>query len=319
MDHDLLRIILLAVVQGLTEFLPVSSDGHLIVVGSLYEALTGQKLEGDQITLTIALHAGTFVTVLVVFRKQILRLLTEDRRVVPLLVVGTIPAAIFGIMLKKTAWGKALLESPMAAGIGLVATGILLLWGTRTSEVLTKAGDADPADAGSGDESTRDSGRIRYTQLNYLQTLIIGCFQASAVLAGVSRSGSTIASGLRIAKLRREDAANFSFLLSIPAIGGAVLLECIELIRKGDANGFAVGHLAIGAVVSMLVGFVALRWLLVWVRGGRLHLFAYWCIPLGIIVTVWQLTAAPVGEVRPTPGLPTSAAEVQIDPMPKQV
>lgn len=297
MDDNLLQIIILAVVQGLTEFLPVSSDGHLIVVGSLYEALTGQKLEGDQITLTIALHAGTFVTVLVVFRTQILRLLKDDRRVIPLIVVGTIPAAIFGIMLKKTAWGKALLESPTAAGIGLVVTGLILLWGTRTSEDLTAAGDSDKtdansADADSADESKRDAGRIRYTQLNYLQTLVIGCFQASAVLAGVSRSGSTIASGLRIAKLRREDAANFSFLLSIPAIGGAVFLECIELIRKGDANGFAVGHLAIGAVVSMLVGFVALLWLLKWVRGGRLHLFAYWCIPLGIIVTIWQLAAA---------------------------
>lgn len=286
MDHDLLRIIILAVVQGLTEFLPVSSDGHLIVVGSLYEAVTGNKLEGDQITLTIALHAGTFVTVLVVFRKQIVRLMAEDRRVVPLLIVSTIPAAIFGIMLKKTDWGKALLASPLAAGIGLIATGIILLWGTRTSEDLTAAGDTDSAE-----EPTREAGRIRYTQLNYLQTLIIGCFQASAVLAGVSRSGSTIASGLRLAKLRREDAANFSFLLSIPAIGGAVLLECIELVSQGDANGFAVGHLAVGAIISMLVGFVALRWLLKWVRGGRLHLFAYWCIPLGIIVTIWQLAA----------------------------
>lgn len=286
MDDNLLQIIILAVVQGLTEFLPVSSDGHLIVVGSLYQSLTGSTLDGDQITLTIALHAGTFVTVLVVFRAQIIRLLKEDRRVVPLLVVGTIPAALFGILLKKTAWGKALLESPIAAGIGLVATGVILLWGTRTSEHLSAAGDADPAE-----ESARDVGRIRYPQLNYLQTLIIGCFQAAAVLAGVSRSGSTIASGLRLAKLRREDAANFSFLLSIPAIGGAVFLECIELVRKGDANGFSVGHLAIGAVISMLVGIVALRWLLTWVRGGRLHLFAYWCIPLGLIVTVWQLAA----------------------------
>ena len=296
--EDLLRIVILGIVQGLTEFLPISSDGHLIVVGTLYESLTGRKLEGEQITLTIALHAGTFVTVLVVFRKQVLRLLNQDRRVIPLLIVGTIPVGIFGLMLKKTAWGNWLINSPIAAGIGLVITGLILLWGTRTSEDLAGVGD----DGSTTDRATNeansaaglggDAGRIRYPQLSYLQTVIIGCFQAAAALPGVSRSGSTIASGLRISNLRREDAANFSFLLSIPAIGGAVFVECIELMRKGDAGGFAVGHLAIGAATAMLVGFIALRWLLTWVRGGQLHLFAYWCIPLGIIVTAWQMLAA---------------------------
>ena len=296
--EDLLRIVILGIVQGLTEFLPISSDGHLIVVGTLYESLTGRKLEGEQITLTIALHAGTFVTVLVVFRKQILRLLNQDRRVIPLLIVGTIPVGIFGLMLKKTDWGKWLINSPIAAGIGLVITGLILLWGTRTSEDIAGTGD----EASKSDRTTDEpksaaelggaAGRIRYSQLNYAQTLVIGCFQAAAALPGVSRSGSTIASGLRISNLRREDAANFSFLLSIPAIGGAVFVECIELMRKGDAGGFAVGHLAIGAATAMLVGFIALRWLLTWVRGGRLHLFAYWCIPLGIIVTAWQMMAA---------------------------
>lgn len=296
--EDLLRIVILGIVQGLTEFLPISSDGHLIVVGTLYESLTGRKLEGEQITLTIALHAGTFVTVLVVFRKQILRLLNQDRRVIPLLIVGAIPVGIFGLMLKKTDWGKWLINSPIAAGIGLVITGLILLWGTRTSEDIAAAGDEESMTGRATDESSfalepgSDTGRIRYTQLGYLQTLVIGCFQAVAALPGVSRSGSTIASGLRLSNLRREDAANFSFLLSIPAIGGAVFVECIELMRKGDAGGFAVGHLAIGAATAMLVGFIALRWLLTWVRGGRLHLFAYWCIPLGIIVTAWQMLAA---------------------------
>jgi undecaprenyl-diphosphatase len=296
--EDLLRIVILGIVQGLTEFLPISSDGHLIVVGTLYESLTGRKLEGEQITLTIALHAGTFVTVLVVFRKQVLRLLNQDRRVIPLLIVGTIPVGIFGLMLKKTAWGNWLINSPIAAGIGLVITGLILLWGTRTSEDLAGAGDDDSTTDRATNEANSaaglggDAGRIRYPQLSYLQTVIIGCFQAAAALPGVSRSGSTIASGLRISNLRREDAANFSFLLSIPAIGGAVFVECIELMRKGDAGGFAVGHLAIGAATAMLVGFIALRWLLTWVRGGRLHLFAYWCIPLGIIVTAWQMLAA---------------------------
>lgn len=287
---ELLRIVILAVVQGLTEFLPISSDGHLLIASSLFEAITGNKLVGKQLTLTIVLHAGTLVTVLVVFRKQLLQLLSTDRRVIPLLIVGTIPAGIFGIALKK--WCGPLLDSPLAGGIGLVATGLILLWGTRNTEqpIHAAADKATPeADAKPKTElDALDSHRIRYTQLSYVQAFVIGCFQAVAVLPGVSRSGSTIASGLAIAKLRREDAANFSFLLSVPAVGGAVLLELIALWKSGG-EGFDVGHLAIGAVVSMLVGFVALRWLLLWVRGGRLHLFAYWCIPLGIVVTAWQL------------------------------
>ena len=285
MDDDLLRIIILGIVQGLTEFLPISSDGHLIVVAKLYEALAHKPLEGKQITLTIALHAGTFMTVLVMFREQILRLLKEDRRVIPLLVVGTIPVGVFGLALKK--WGDELLESPLFAGIGLIITGLILLWGTRTSEDLASAHD----DTATPDAARRDSGRKGYAQLSYAQSFVIGCFQAAAALPGVSRSGSTIASGLRLANLHREDAANYSFLLSVPAIGGVVFVETVQLIMKPGAAGFSAGNLAIGAVVSMLVGFVALSWLLRWVRGGRLHLFAYWCIPLGIIVTVWQLAA----------------------------
>lgn len=285
MDDNLLRIIILAVVQGLTEFLPVSSDGHLIVVAKLYEAIAHKPLEGKQLTLTIALHAGTFVTVLVMFREQIMRLLKEDRRVIPLLIVGTIPVGAFGLALKK--WFDDALESPLFAGIGLIITGAILLWGTRTSEDLASV-SGDPS---GGNADSDGSARIRYKQLSYAQTFVIGCFQAFAALPGVSRSGSTIASGLRLANLRREDAANFSFLLSIPAIAGVVFVETVQLIRKGDGGGFSVPHLAIGAVVSMLVGFVALKWLLTWVRGGRLHLFAYWCIPLGLIVTVWQLAA----------------------------
>src|SRR5687767_7920447 len=114
---DTLRVIILAVVQGLTEFLPISSDGHLLVVSALFEAVTGQGLAGEQLTLTILLHAGTLIPVLVVFWKQIVRLLTVDRRVVPLLVVGTLPVAVLGILLEK--FCKPVLNSPLAAGLGL--------------------------------------------------------------------------------------------------------------------------------------------------------------------------------------------------------
>lgn len=265
---DLLRILILAVVQGLTEFLPISSDGHLLVAAALFEAVTGHPLDGNQLTLTIALHAGTLVTVLVVFWRQIWRLATVDRRVVPLLVVATIPVGVFGLALEK--WCEPLLESPLAAGLGLIVTGLVLLW-------------ARPA------EATDDAGRRTYQELSYAQALVIGCFQAVAALPGISRSGSTIASGLRLCNLKRTDAANFSFLMSVPAVGGVVFVKFVQLVRAGGGDGFDVGHLALGAAVSCLVGFAALWWLLKWLRGGRLHLFAWWCIPLGAIVTAWQL------------------------------
>lgn len=270
---DLLRIVILAVVQGLTEFLPISSDGHLIIVAALYEAATGYPLEDDQLTLTILLHAGTLVTVLVVFWKQLIRLISVDRRVVPLLIVGTIPAAVSGILLEK--YCQPLLNSPLAAGLGLIVTGLILLWMKR-----------DETSAG----ANADAGRGSYQNMSFGQAWLIGLFQAAAPLPGVSRSGSTIASGLRLVNLTRADAANFSFLLSVPAVGGAVAMKLLKLWKDGDSTGLNTLHLVIGAVVAGLVGFAALRWVLAWLRGGRLHLFAWWCIPVGIAVTVWQLS-----------------------------
>jgi len=264
---DLLRIVVLAVVQGLTEFLPVSSSGHLVVVGALFESMTGSSLGGEPLTLTIMLHAGTLVTVLVVFWKQIAQLAVRDRRVVPLLVVGTIPVGIIGLILER--WCEPLLNSPLAAGLGLIVTGLILLWAQRQD----------------GPEEHRRT----YQQLTYRQALWIGMFQAVAALPGISRSGSTIAAGLGVGNLRRADAANFSFLLSIPAIGGVVFVKFVQLLRSETPDGFEPRDLLIGAVVSCLVGFVALRWLITWLRSGKLHWFAWWCIPLGIIVTAWQL------------------------------
>lgn len=280
---DLIRTLILAVVQGLTEFLPVSSDGHLVVVSALFESVTGHKLD-ELLALEIMLHAGTLAAVLIVFRKQAVRLLNADRRVIGLLIVGTLPAAVFGLTLKKLDkvyhWG--ILESPLAAGLGLIVTGLVLLWGTRPRVHVSPDADATA--------SVEEHG-LTYPELTYGQALLIGCFQAIAVLPGVSRSGLTIASSLALIGLRRSDAANFSFLLSIPAVGGAVFLQLVEFAREGTGAQLPWGDLALGAVVSMLVGLAALRWLLLMLRGGKFRYFAYYCIPLGIAVTAWQLLA----------------------------
>jgi undecaprenyl-diphosphatase len=265
-----LTLIILGVVQGITEFLPISSDGHLAVIGAVFERLTGKPLE-DSLAVTIILHAGTLGSILVVYWRRLWRLVGEDRRVIPRLIIGTLPAVAIGVPLKK--FGSEWLTDPLLAGCMLPLTGILLLASARLPV-----------------------GETRYPDLSYGRVLGIGIAQALAILPGISRSANTISAGLAVG-LRREAAATFSFLLAVPAISGAVILEMRELVAEHAAapngaasqpQGLAIAPLAVGAVVSFVVGLIALKWLLLWLERGKLHYFAYWCIPLGLAVVVWQ-------------------------------
>ncbi|MBX3432295.1 MAG: undecaprenyl-diphosphate phosphatase [Pirellulales bacterium] len=263
---SLLEIVILAVLQGITEFLPVSSSGHLVVANALMERLGSQPVP-DLLEVSITLHLGTLASVLAYYRKEILRLLSTDRRVIPLLVVGTIPAAALGVWLKKPAppaVKEAVLESPLTAGLCFPITAALLWWAMK------------PRD---GDQE--------YQQLSVTQSLGIGVLQAFALLPGISRSGSTIAGGI-FAGMRRDAAATFAFLLAIPAILGAGALEGLKMYKKGG-SGTEPLNLAVGFIVSMLIGLGALALLIRWVERGRIALFAYYLVPLGIAVVAWQL------------------------------
>ncbi|MEM9353631.1 MAG: undecaprenyl-diphosphate phosphatase [Planctomycetota bacterium] len=262
---SLWQTIVLAVVQGLTEFLPVSSSGHIVVANALLTALGGEPVE-DLVEVSIVLHLGTLAAVLAYYRREIARLLTTDRNVVPLLIVGTIPAAVIGIVLKKGLDADAVLENVLLAGCCFPVTAALLWWSSR-----------------------RTPGDAHYNQLTSLGALGIGALQAFALLPGISRSGSTIAAGL-FAGLSRESAATFAFLLAIPAIAGAGLLESIDAL-KGETSGTPPMNLAIGFVVSMLVGYAALALLIRFVQRGQLARFAWYLVPLGAAVIAWQLVA----------------------------
>lgn len=262
----LIEVIILAILQGLTEFLPVSSSGHLVVANAIFEALGSEPVQ-DLVEVEIVLHLGTLAAVLVYYRREIAKLFTSDRRVVPLLIVGTIPAAALGIWLKKGLSGestKLILENPAVAGMCFPITAALLWWATK-----------------------REEGELEYQQLGWLDTLKIGGLQALALLPGISRSGATIAAGLGVG-LKREAAATFAFLLAIPAIAGGGLLEFVEIYKEGS-SGTSPSNLAIGFAVSFAVGWGALALLIQWVRQGRLAMFAYYLIPLSIAVGVWQL------------------------------
>ena len=207
------------------------------------------------------LHAGTLGSILVYYRRSILALVAKDRNVVGLLAIGTVPAIVLGLMIKI--FFDEYLESPLVAGLMLPVTGAMLLW---------MAG--------------RD-GELEYAKLTYTQALVIGLFQAFALLPGVSRSGSTIVAGLLVG-LRRPAAATFSFLLAIPAIALATGYETLKLVRNWDPE-VRYDLLAIGTVVAFGVGLAAL-WLVVrMLNQGRLFWFAFWCIPLGVGIVGWQV------------------------------
>lgn len=262
---EYLRLALLGVTQGITEFLPISSDGHLVVVDRVFARLSPGETPASDLMTTVLLHLGTLIAILVVFRKRILGLLGEDRRTIGLLIVGSIPAAAVGLLVEK--YLEEYLTSPLLTGFMLPVNGLLLLWASR-----------------------RATGDLSYTRLTHVQAFLIGVAQACAVLPGISRSGTTIGSGMALG-LKRDAAATFSFLLAIPVIGGAVALKLAKLIF-GEPLQVAAGPLVLGTILSFVVGVAALLLLFRLLAAGQLRYLAYWCIALGIAIATWELVGA---------------------------
>ena len=257
-----LILLILAVVQGIAEFLPISSSGHLVILADLI----GGKDDLDVNDVNIVLHVGTLLSIIVFYWQRIMRLLGEDRRIIPLLLLGTLPVVAIGLPLKMFAdhW----LENPFLGGCLLPFTGLILIWASR-----------------------RKPGELRYQDLGWGKTLLIGTSEAIAVLPGLSRSGTTISAGLRLG-LTTQSAATFSFLLAIPAIGGAGTLEVAKLVK--DAQWSTPWQLLLmGMFVSFVVGLGSLWWLIRWLEKGKLQYFAYWCIPVGILVAIDNLDHLP--------------------------
>jgi undecaprenyl-diphosphatase len=222
--------------------------------------------------MNIALHVGTLFSIAVVYRAE-LKGMWKRPRLCLLIVLATIPAAAVGLTLKPLL--EEAFASPLVVGCGWVVTAGLLLAGQRLQR----------------DEQTLDTMRTS-------AAVLIGMFQAVALIPGISRSGSTIAGGL-IAGLKRETAAAFSFLIAIPAIAGAAVVECAPAIRAlcgstpsatAVASAYEIGPLLVGGATSFVVGLFALRWLIGVVAQRRLHWFAYYCLALGVATVVWQLS-----------------------------
>jgi undecaprenyl-diphosphatase len=259
-QFELWQVLVLAVIQGITEFLPVSSDGHLALAEPLIWRSTAPR--PNAMDLTIVLHLGTLGSILVYYRDRLWRLLGEDRRVIWLLFVGTVPAVAFVLVAKVLLdeWLDPILKSTFLAGFMLPVTGAKLLCAQRAA-----------------------TGRTEYRDLSTTQSLLIGCAQATAILPGLSRSGTTIASGLGLG-LSRQAAATYSFLLAIPAIAGAGCYEGLSMLRHHAPLSTSPTNLLLGALLAFVVGLGAIALLTRVLQQGRLHYFAWYCIGLGLVV-----------------------------------
>lgn len=253
-----LQMITLAIVQGLTEFLPISSSGHLV----LFQHLLSVR-EGD-VLFDVVLHCGTLGSVIFAYRHEMRRLLRFDGPAIQYLVslgVGTIPSVVFGLLAKDLI--RSLFHSPAFVGVGLLISAGALL-STRAS----------------GSQREADRRHWEPVPIHPLRCLAIGCAQALAILPGVSRSGMTISASLW-SGLARAEAARFSFLLAIPAIGGALVLQLLD----GGSMPVSqwVGVLS-AAVVAFFVGLLALRWTALAVVQAHFWKFGFYCLVLGIVV-----------------------------------
>jgi undecaprenyl-diphosphatase len=276
------QAVVLAVIQGLAEFIPVSSSGHLIIVRRL---LGWNELSpAHELTFDVALHFGTLLSVLFYFRRtwiQIIRAalggkvvrfsetgdsgrdLTsaeqrEERMLLWFLAIATIPGAIAGKLLEHSAEDYFREHIYLIAG-AMIAVALVMWLGEKVGQL-----------------------KKPLTGVSFVDAFIIGCAQAAALVPGVSRSGATITAGL-FRNMTREAAVRFSFLLSTPIIAGAALLKAHDLKKEGLPPGMHAPFI-VGVLVSAIVGYAAIAWLIRYLQSNSLKVFIIYRIAAGIIV-----------------------------------
>lgn len=285
------QAVVLAIIQGLAEFIPISSSGHLIIARRL---LGWNELSpAHELTFDVALHFGTLLSVLFYFRRtwfqivwaafggKVVRfseasssdgnLTTDEQRQERLLLwflaIATIPGAIAGKLLEHSAEDYFREHIFLIAG-ALILVALMMWWAEKVSQL-----------------------RKPLTGISFADAVIVGCAQATALLPGVSRSGSTITAGL-FRNMTREAAVRFSFLLSTPLIAGAVLLKGHELKKEGLPAGMHAPFI-VGVLVSAIVGYLAMAWLIRYLQSHSLKVFVVYRIVAGVIVIalayVWHL------------------------------
>lgn len=261
----LFESILLGIIQGLTEFLPVSSSGHLAILGSVLGIS-----EDSDLTYAIALHLGTVFSTIVVFRKELLKLIigflkfkmNSETTFIFKVFVSMIPILIVGLTLKSQI--EAIFQgSLLVVGLMLFVTGGLLLF-----------------------TSIRSKKEQHKSEITYFKAFIIGIAQAFAVLPGLSRSGSTISTGLLLG-VKKEEVAKFSFLMVLIPIIGINFLDIISSDGSMEVSGGYL-NLIIGFLTSFVVGTLACKLMISVVAKGNLKWFAYYCFLMGVVTIIIQ-------------------------------
>ncbi len=276
---NIIQAIILGIVQGATEFIPISSSGHLVLVpwalgwpnpGLLFDTM---------------LHWGTLAAVIVYFWRDWLdiiagffrsltargpwstapggRLADFNSRLAWAIIIGTLPAVIIGFLFKD--FLESLFSTPLAVGAFLLVTAVLLTLSERLSR--------------------HDRPLLK---INIPDALIVGLAQALAIAPGISRSGATISGGLARG-LTRDSAARYSFLLATPAILGAGVLQLFDVLRGTEATGSSTTAIALGVLAAAVVGYLCIRFLLAYLRRGKLYPFAVYCALVGLIVIAVNL------------------------------
>ncbi len=248
------QAVILGAVQGVTEFFPISSSGHLVIIQGIF------GIKGPQLAFDIFLHLGSLLSILIYFRKDIINIITKDRRTAFYVVAASVPTVMIALMFKDAV--EELFARPHIVGYMLLATGLWLL----AASLYDRLKKARPP-----------------KKLGFINSIMIGVGQGIAVIPGISRSGATIGAGI-FSGIGREAAFKFSFLLAIPAIVGASLLKCKEIgagLNSGDYL-----HFIAGAFTAMIVGIISIGILSKIVISGKLYIFGIYCILAASVVMV---------------------------------
>ena len=268
---ETLKAIILGIVQGLSEFLPISSSGHLVLFAEILD------YNEAGLAFEVFVHFGTLVAVVIVFRKDVWQMIRwlpgvpafvmngmkvvqpedEYKAMSFYIIVGSVPAALIGILFKDGI--EALFGSPILVLSALVMTGIIM-WSSRYTEENSAGGPR--------------------SFMNMVHAILIGCAQAFAIIPGISRSGSTIVTALWLG-LKRDLAARFSFLLSVPVIFGATLLKVKDLLDAPPPPDEMM-NLALGTLAAGISGYLAIIWMLGIIRRQKLEWFGVYCAIVGI-------------------------------------
>ena len=276
---DWLDALIMGVVQGLAEYLPISSSGHL----EICREILGLDMKGaEALEFDVALHVATVLSTIVVLWKEFLPLCRSFFTVarddnfyyVCKILVSCIPVAIVGLCFKDV------VEGFFGSGLGIVGTCLLVTAALLAFAYFFRRGEMAKARVTGSNYGNREIG--------WLDAFVIGCAQAVAVLPGLSRSGSTIATGLLLGD-RRDKLAQFSFFMVIIPILGEALLDIVKMLGEDAASSPSVGMIpiTIGFIASFVVGCLACKWMIELVKKGKLVWFAVYCAVVGVICLIW--------------------------------